>query len=261
MANDITDKTSQRVLFAILIGVAVLIAIASVNLYEARRQRAELNDRLAQLVTAVNSRPAHPAAPARLSGPDPDKVYTVNTEGAPFEGPKSAVITIVEFSDFQCPFCAKVDPTLKQLQDVYKDNVQIVWKHYPLIRFHQNAMEAAVAAEAAHSQGKFWQFHDKLLASHSMLSRDQIRQYAEELGLNTAKFESDLTSPEIRKHVTDDMSEAQHLGVTGTPAFFINGHFLSGAQPLAGFAKVINSELQRLKLPIPPAAVPPAAVQ
>jgi len=261
MDNDVTDKTSQRVLLAILIGVAVLIAIASVNLYETRRQREELNDRLTKLVTAVNSRPAYPAAPARLSGPDPDKVYTVNTEGAPFEGPKAAAVTIVEFSDFQCPFCAKVDPTVKQLQDVYKDNVQIVWKHYPLTRIHQNAMEAALASEAAHSQGKFWQFHDKLLASHSRLTPDQIRQYAEELGLNTAKFESDLTSPEIRKHITDDMSEAQRLGVTGTPAFFVNGHFLGGAQPLAGFAKVINSELQRLKLPIPPAAMPPAAVQ
>src|SRR5438045_9793044 len=106
MTNDITDKTSGRVLLAILIGVVVLIAIASVNLYGARRQRAELNDRLVQLVTAINSRPAYPAAPARLSGPDPDKVYTVNTQGAPFEGPKSAAITIVEFSDFQCPFCA-----------------------------------------------------------------------------------------------------------------------------------------------------------
>src|SRR5262249_9966444 len=94
MDNDVTDKASQRVLLAILIGVAVLIAIASVNLYETRRQGAELNDHLRQLVTAMNSRPAYPAAPARLSGPDPAKVYTVNTEGAPFEGPKSAAIKV-----------------------------------------------------------------------------------------------------------------------------------------------------------------------
>ncbi len=255
MTNDKSDKTSERVSLAILIGVAVLIAIAGVNLYETRRQRAELNDRLKQLVTEIHSRPANPAAPARLSGPDPNKVYAVNTEDAPFEGPKSAAITIVEFSDFQCPYCARVGPTVKQLQDVYKDNVKIVWKHYPLTSIHNNAMEAAVAAEAAHSQGKFWQFHDKLFASRSKLSPDQMRQYATELGLDTAKFEADLTSPETKKHVTDDMSEAHRLGVTGTPVFFVNGHFLSGAQPLAGFAKVINSELQRLKLPLPPAAV------
>ena len=115
-------------------------------------------------------------------------------------------------------------------------------------------MGAAVAAEAAHSQGKFWQFHDRLFASQSNLSPDQMRQYAKELGLDTAKFETDLTSLEIRKRVTDDMSEAHRLGVAGTPAFFVNGHFLSGAQPMAGFARVINSELQRLKLPIPAAA-------
>jgi len=255
MMNDKNDKTSERLLLAILIGIAVLIAIGGMNLYETRQQRAELNDHLMQLVTAIHSRPANPSAPARLTGPDPDKVYAVNTEGAPVEGPKSAAVTIVEFSDFQCPFCARVDPTVKQLQDVYKDNVQIVWKHYPLTSIHRNAMAAALAAEAAHSQGKFWQFHDKLFASQSNLSPDQMTQYAKELGLDTAKFEADLTSPEIRKHVTDDMSEANRLGVTGTPVFFVNGHFLSGAQPLAGFAKVINSELQRLKLPIPPAAV------
>src|SRR4029077_1732764 len=254
MVNDKNDKTSERLLLAILIGVAVLIAIAGVNLYETRQQRAELNDRLTQLVAAIHSRPANPAS-ARLSGPDPDKVYTVNTAGAPFEGPKSAAITIVEFSDFQCPYCARVDSTVKQLQDVYKDNVQIVWKHCPIPSIHQNAMGAAVAAEAANSQGKFWQFHDKLFASKSSLSPDQMREYANELGLDTAKFEVDLARPEIRKRVTDDMSEARRLGVTGTPAFFVNGHYLGGAQQWAGFAKVINSELQRLKLPIPPSAV------
>lgn len=252
MANDKNDKTSQRALLAILIGVAVLIAIAGANLYETRQQRAELNDRLTQLATAMYSRPAN--APARPPGPDPDRVYTVNTQGAPFEGPKSAAITIVEFSDFQCPYCARVDSTVKQLQDVYKDSVQIVWKHCPIPSIHQNAMGAAVAAEAAHSQGKFWPFHDKLFASQSSLSPDQMREYAKELGLDTAKFEVDLASSEIRKRVIDDMSEARRLGVTGTPAFFVNGHYLGGAQPLAGFAKVINSELQRLKLPIPPGA-------
>src|SRR5438132_11385658 len=129
MTNDKTDKALERVLLAILIGIAVLIAIAGVNLYETRQQRAELNDHLTPLQPAIHSRPANPAAPARLSGPDPNKVYAVNTEDAPFEGPKSAAITIVEFSDFQCPYCARVGPTVKQLQDVYKDNVKIVWKH------------------------------------------------------------------------------------------------------------------------------------
>lgn len=254
MTNDKSDKASVRLLLAILIGIAVLIAIAGVNLHEARQQRAELRDRFMQVVSAINSRLATPPAPARVSGPDPNKVYTVNTEGAPTEGPKSAGITIVEFSDFQCPYCSRVAPTIKQLQDIYKDYVQIVWKHYPL-NMHNNALGAALAAEAAHDQGKFWEFHDKLFANQNKLSSEQLKKYAQELGLDTAKFEADLTSPEIKKRVGDDMAEARRLGVTGTPAFFVNGHFLNGAQPLAAFAQVINSELQRLKLPLPPAAV------
>jgi protein-disulfide isomerase len=132
--------------------------------------------------------------------------------------------------------------------------VQIVWKNYPLTSIHQNAMGAAVAAEAAHSQGKFWEFHDKLFANQARLSPDDMKQYAKDLGLNAPKFEADLITAETKKRVTEDIAQADRLGVTGTPAFFINGHFLSGAQPLEGFARVINAELQRLKLPVPPAA-------
>jgi len=119
-------------------------------------------------------------------------------------------------------------------------------------------MGAAVASEAAHNQGKFWEFHDKLFANQAKLSLDDLKQYAKDVGLNTAKFEADLVNPEMRKRVAADVSEANSLGVTGTPAFFINGHFLSGAQQFDGFAKVINAELQRLKLPVPPS---PAAAK
>ena len=120
-------------------------------------------------------------------------------------------------------------------------------------------MGAAVAAEAAHNQGKFWEYHDKLFENQSKLSPDDLKQYAKDLKLDTGKFETDLSSPETRKRVTDDLAEVNSLGVTGTPGFFINGHFLSGAQPLEGFAKVINAELERLRLPVPPSAAPPPA--
>ena len=101
MPNGEFDKTSAVIRLSILVGVGVLIVIAAANLYETHRQRAELNDRLTQLATAINTRPANPAAPARPSGPDPDKVYMVKTEGAPIEGSKSAPVQIVEISDFQ----------------------------------------------------------------------------------------------------------------------------------------------------------------
>ena len=142
---------------------------------------------------------------------------------------------------------------MKQIEEVYKDKVQIVWKNMPLTSIHKNAMGAALASEAAHSQGKFWEMHDKLFANQGKLELDDMKQYAKELGLNTSQFEKDLQSPEAKKRVADDVAEAGSLGVTGTPAFFINGHYLSGAQPFEGFAKVINAELQRLSIPIPPA--------
>src|SRR4030095_6085014 len=187
---------------ALLVGVVLLIVIAGMNLLEPRRQRAELNDRLAQLLTAINTKPATPAA-APKTGPDPDKVYTVKTDGAPALGPKGAPITIAEFSDFQCPFCSKVGPTLKQVEETYKGQVQIVWKNLPLTTIHNKAMGAALASEAAHKQGKFWEFHDKVFANQSKLELDNLKQYAKEIGLNPAQFENDLADPATKKRVDE----------------------------------------------------------
>jgi protein-disulfide isomerase len=124
---------------------------------------------------------------------------------------------------------------------------------------HQFAKPAAIAAEAAHSQGKFWEFHDKLFANQTKLTLPDLQQYAKDVGLDTAQFDKELADPGKKKRVEDDMAEARSLGVSGTPAFFVNGHFLNGAKPIQEFAKVINAELQRLNLPIPPAATAQAA--
>jgi protein-disulfide isomerase len=132
--------------------------------------------------------------------------------------------------------------------------VQIVWKNLPLTGIHKNAMGAALASEAAHSQGKFWEFHDKLFENQSKLGLDDLKQYAKELGLDTARFEKDLLDPDKKKRVDNDMAEASSLGITGTPCFFVNGRFLNGAKPFEDFAKLINAELERLNIPIPPAA-------
>ncbi|HEV2827290.1 MAG TPA: DsbA family protein [Pyrinomonadaceae bacterium] len=265
MANDKPDNTLQPeprrqplkkssdglIRIAILVGVAALVVLTGMNVYQTRQQRAELNDRMAQLLTAINSKPAAPAQ--RPSGPDPDKVYTVKTDGAPFIGPSQAPITIAEFSDFQCPFCGRVGPTLDQIRKAYGNNVRVVWKHFPL-DMHPAAKPAALAAEAANSQGKFWEFHDKLFANQSKLDLNDLKQYAKDVGLDTAQFEKDLVDSRNKKRMDDDMAEARSLGITGTPAFFVNGRFLNGAKPFSEFAKVINAELQRLNIPIPPAA-------
>ena len=124
----------------------------------------------------------------------------------------------------------------------------------PLTTIHNNAMGAALAAEAAHKQGKFWEMHDKLFENQTKLGPEDVKQYAKELGLNVSQFDSDVQSPATKKRVSDDMAEASSLGIGGTPAFFINGHFLNGAQPFEEFAKTINAELQRLKIAVPAAA-------
>lgn len=117
-------------------------------------------------------------------------------------------------------------------------------------------MPAAIASEAARNQGKFWEYHDKLFANQQKLAPEDLKRYAQELGLNMAQFEADLASPAVKQRVQNDMTEINGLGVTGTPAFFINGRYLSGNQPFDGFARVINAELTKLNLPVPPSPAP-----
>jgi protein-disulfide isomerase len=134
--------------------------------------------------------------------------------------------------------------------------VRIVWKHDPL-DFHKDAPLAHFASVAAQQQGKFWEFHDKVFANQTNLKADAFMKYARELGLDVKKFEEDLYSPRPKAAVDADIAEAKALGVTGTPAFFVNGRYLSGAKPFEEFAELINAELTRLKLPVP-SAPPPA---
>jgi protein-disulfide isomerase len=131
--------------------------------------------------------------------------------------------------------------------------VRIVWKNLPL-DMHKNAMGAHLAAMAAARQGKFWEFHDKLFANQQQLNLDAYKRYAVELKLDVARFEKDLADLDLKKPIDADKAEATALGVTGTPGFFVNGRFLSGAKPFEEFAKAINAELARLNVPVPPGA-------
>jgi protein-disulfide isomerase len=143
---------------------------------------------------------------------------------------------------------------------VYGDKVRVVWKHFPL-DFHPNAGLAALAAAAAGEQGKFWEFHDKIFSNQDKMTRAQYVEYAKQLGLNVPRFEASINAAKGKPTIDADAAEGKSVGVTGTPAFFVNGHFLSGARPFNDFAQVINGELSRLKIPIPAAAqqaAPPA---
>ena len=246
------QRRVQRRCESVPLWALILIVFAGLNLYKSHQQRIDLNDRLTLLIAAISARPAS-AAPERAAGLDPEKVYTVKTEGAPVLGSKAAPVTIVVVSDFQCPFCSKVEPTLKQIQNVYKDKVKIVWENRPLTGIHPFAMGAATAAEAAHKQGKFWEFHDKLFANQDKLTPDDLKLYAKDMGLDTDKFLTGSASPETKTRVTNDISEMNDLGITGTPGFLINGRFISGAKEFDAFAKVINAELLRLNVPVPQA--------
>jgi len=176
--------------------------------------------------------------------PDPSQEYKVALGKAPIRGAKDAPITIVEWSDFQCPFCNRVTPTLAKVEEEYGSKVRIVFKHLPL-SIHSKAPAAHAAAEAAHRQGKFWEMHDKIFESQRDLAVETFERYAKEIGIDVERFKKDVVSADVKKSVDEDMQQAQELGVSGTPAFFINGRFLSGAQPFESFKRTIDAELAK----------------
>ena len=173
-----------------------------------------------------------------------DDVKTIKTDGAPILGTADAPVKIAVFSDFQCPYCSRVGPPLEEVKKHYGDKVAVVFKHFPL-SFHQNAMPAAEAAEAAGEQGKFWEMHDKLFANQKALSRDDLEKYAAELGLDMAKFKASLDSHRNQQKIKDSLAEGQTVGVRGTPSLYINGRaFQPGSgYTLDAFRRVIDTQL------------------
>jgi protein-disulfide isomerase len=187
------------------------------------------------------------APPPQQQRPPPAQAKNVDPgEGSPAIGGKHPKVTIVEWSDFQCPFCSRVEPTMKQIMDTYKDDVRIVWRNEPL-PFHPNALPAAKAAMAAARQGqdKFWKMHDLMFAHQQELSDAKYEEWAKEIGLNLAKWKTDKDSPEIAAAITKDSTYGQSVGADGTPAFFVNGKFISGAMPFDSFKPVIDEQIKK----------------
>ena len=197
-------------------------------------------------LTALESVPKPTIAPTKpVAGrPDPAERYAVTIGDSQARGPADARVTVVIFSDFQCPFCSRVQGTLKDLQAAYPKDVRLVAKHLPLA-MHANAMGAALAAEAAAKQGKFWELHDKLYENGKALSPGEIEVYAKDLGLDMARFKKDRDSAAVKAVVDADVKQAADVGARGTPAFFINGRFLSGAQPLEAFKTLVDTEIAK----------------
>src|SRR5947199_387433 len=179
--------------------------------------------------------------------PPPVLRAEVSADGAPSKGPGKAPVTIVEFSDFHCPFCRRVLPTLAQLESQYGEKIRLVFRDFPIDNLHPEASKAHEAARCANEQGKFWAYHDKLFASPPKSSPEIFKGFAKDLGLNVTAFESCFASGKYQAAVKKDIEEGNRVGVTGTPAFFINGRIISGAQPLEAFARVIDDELARVQ--------------
>jgi protein-disulfide isomerase len=177
--------------------------------------------------------------------PEAPHINVTYSPDDPMKGSKSAPVTIIEFTDFQCPFCKRSQDTIKQIEQVYGNKVALVERQYPL-PFHNRAKPAAEAALCAKEQGKFWEMHDKLFPSQAMEDTD-IKRFATEVGLNQKKFDQCLAEHKYAARIEADIADGQRYGVRGTPHFFINGRPISGAQPFDVFKAAIDDELAKKK--------------
>jgi protein-disulfide isomerase len=194
----------------------------------------------AAVLTAVDASPLmHRAPPKLLEDP-----VVIPVDGAPFIGPKDARVTLIEFSDFQCPYCAQAVVSLRALLKAYPSQVKLIFKQYPL-DMHSQAALAAAAAIAAHRQGKFWPLHDAMFADRTHLSRKTILAMAGAVGLDTRRFEQDWDSAAVKEVVAREQMEGDKAGVEATPTLFIDGQKYNGALDFDVIRPVIETELKR----------------
>jgi predicted DsbA family dithiol-disulfide isomerase len=168
----------------------------------------------------------------------------LSVAGSPVSGPPNAPVTIVEFSDFQCPYCIQAIPELEAMLKVYPKDVKLIFKQFPL-EIHSDAYRAATAALAAQKQGKFWEMHYSLFAHHQNLSLDAILAMAKDLQLDTARLQKDMESKEIHEIVAKDLQDGNDAGVEGTPTIFVNGQRYNGRIQLSNLRQVVDAELKK----------------
>lgn len=160
----------------------------------------------------------------------------------PSRGPDDAKVTIITFSDFECPFCGRAKDTVDQVMQAYAGKVRLVFRQFPL-SFHPHAAKSAEASLCANEQGKFWEYHDELFKNQKSLEVPQLKEHAKSVGLEAAKFDSCLDGNKFADQVKEDLEAGKTAGVSGTPAFFVNGIFISGAQPFDAFKRIIDEEI------------------
>jgi len=178
-----------------------------------------------------------------LSRPELPRI-PVSVDDDPSKGPATAKVTIVQFAEYQCPYCGKAGESVDKVMEVYGDDVRMVFRDFPL-SFHPRAIPAAVAANCAGEQGKYWEMHDKLMADQRSLEEADLLAHAQALQLDLKKWDVCRSDPSQAAEVMKDFEDGQAVGVSGTPAFFINGIMISGAQPFEEFKRIIDGELDR----------------
>lgn len=220
--------------------ISVILALTLINLIGTLRLYGKINAVTGNAVLKqLESKPqVDESQPSRSD---------VSADDDPFKGSKNAPVTIIEFSDFQCPFCARfVAQTLPLIEENYikTGKVKLVYRDFPL-SFHPNAQKAAEAAECADEQDKFWQYHDKIFQNQNALDTSSLKQYAKDLGLNTKEFDNCLDTSKMASEIQQDFSDGLKYSVSGTPTFFINGISLVGTQPYSIFQQIIEQELNK----------------
>jgi protein-disulfide isomerase len=228
-------KSLSTRLFAMLVPLAFVLGLGAGYLVWGRGGEA-----------SVQAGANPPEAQAAAAEATPRKVtrYDVPVDDDPAFGPESAAITIIEFSDYQCPFCTKwYDEVWTRLKTEYPTQVRLVYRDFPLTSIHPDAIPAAEAANCANEQGAYWDYHDKLFSGELGLGREALDQYASQLNLDADSFKKCVDERRYQAEVENDLNYAMNLGVRSTPTFFVNGIALVGAQPYEVFKDVIDKEL------------------
>jgi protein-disulfide isomerase len=205
-----------------------------------KKGQKDILDKLAALDKTVQQIKTAPAAAPGRPQIDPNKVYNIPTGGSPARGAENAKVTVVEFSDYQCPFCGQAESLVSQVLETYPKDVKLVYKQFPLTSIHPNAMPASKAALAAGRQGKFWEMHKLIFENQRQLGPEKYTEFAEKLSLDVPQFQKDMESPEILAQINREMQEARAADVTGTPTIFVNGKRLMN-RSFDGFKQMIEA--------------------
>ena len=238
MLNDSNSKTSFYLGLSAGIAVFALVGFSMMLIMFLNGGLSSTDKDVAQVV----DQPA-PVAPSVAPPSAPTKVDVTVSADDNFRGNKNAPVTIVEFSDFQCPYCSRFHDTMKQVMENYPNQVKWVYKHFPLDSIHPYARKAAEAAECAGDQKKFWEYTDSLFEQQSEISLEFLPELATDLGLNVKKFNECLNTDKYASKVTADAQQGASIGVNGTPGNFINGQAVSGAVPYEQIKSIVDQLL------------------